>query len=595
MYDCYTMSPFILFDDALTGRAFLLHDWVCQDTLSPEQLPLLDETLQAAWAKNWHAALWIDYEFGLGLQKLPAAKSSLHLFWFAQKTPIDDVPTWLQQQGGDEPAGLSAPRWSSNQAEYERDIDCILAAIARGDCYQINHTLRLYTQTYGSPIRLYARLRQAVPYAALACLPNGEWTLCFSPELFLRINAQGSLHTEPMKGTAPILGDENDTARAIALQNDPKNRAENTMIVDLLRNDLGKIATVGGVSVPAPFSVNAFGSVWQMTSLVQAQLLAATTMAQIVQAAFPCGSITGAPKRKSMEMIAQLEREPRQLYTGSIGYLEHAPNTPLGFSGCLNVVIRTLQLRPHDQAACTFDGIYGVGSGIVADSQAVSEYAECGWKARFISELRPEFALFETMRVAQNQIAWLDDHLARLAHSAAQCNIPFCATSALHAIEQTLPTLDANRVYRLKLRLEPTGSLHLEHAPIAPLPDAINVLIAPDVLPTHDFLRRYKTTHRAQFDRAWQWAEQHGAFDALLFNEQGYLLEGGRSSVIVRYQNQWLTPAADLDVLPSVALKNWQGEAVQAAWISREQVQQAEQIWLGNALRGWRLAKLIAV
>ena len=188
-----------------------------------------------------------------------------------------------------------------------------------------------------------------------------------------------------MKGTAPILHDGQDERRAVELQNDPKNRAENVMIVDLLRNDLGKIAQTGKVRVPEPFKVSRFGSVWQMTSAIEAQALPDVSVADILRAAFPCGSITGAPKRMSMHIIESLESEPRGLYTGSIGFL-HPCDTGLGFEGVFNVVIRTLSLKPVSDGL--YQGVYGVGSGIVIDSDPEAEYRECGWKARFLNDLR---------------------------------------------------------------------------------------------------------------------------------------------------------------------------------------------------------------
>ncbi|ULJ66872.1 bifunctional chorismate-binding protein/class IV aminotransferase [Wielerella bovis] len=579
------MSPFVLFDDARQAHAFVLQDFVYQDELNAEQLPQLDTHLQRAWANGLYCALFADYELGLPLQKLPASHTgSLKILWFKTRSIVANVDDWLTQHASTQPAGISTAQLNVSQAEYCQHIAQIHAAIQRGDTYQINHTLRLNMQTYGDPMRLYQRLRQNVPYAALARQPENIWTLCFSPELFLRIESTGTIITEPMKGTAPILHDGHDAERAQILQNDPKNRAENTMIVDLLRNDLGKIAHIGGVSVPEPFAVNAFGSVWQMTSRVEARVPRETTVARIFQAAFPCGSITGAPKRKSMEIIAQLEDTPRGLYTGSIGFLQPETDSELGFSGCLNVVIRTLQLSPRHDG--TFDGTYGVGSGIVIDSQAVDEYAECGWKARFICELRPECGLFETMRGEQGAIAWLPEHLARLAQSAHALNIPFDAAAAENCVRAVLPNMAADKVYRIKLSLSPQGSLNAEYAPLMPLSGQQRIRISDTILPRHDSLRRHKTTHRTMLDATWQTAEQHGAFDALLFNEDGFLLEGGRSSVMILLDNQWLTPAADLDILPSIALAK-SSLKPKAAYITREMLYRADKICVGNALRGW--------
>lgn len=580
-------QAFILFDDALSNHSILLTHFIEQHKLSPQQLPNLDSLLQQGWAKGWHCALFIDYEFGLPLQKLPNRQDhsgSLKLYWFQQQTPINNPTAWLNTQSDNEPAGLFRPHYNENFEQYQQHIHTIHQAIQRGDTYQINHTIRLHTQSYGNPIKLYTRLRQNVPYAALAKHPNQHWTLCFSPELFLRIHPNGKIETEPMKGTAPIKHDGQDQQRATQLQNDPKNRAENTMIVDLLRNDLGKIAHTGSVKVPQPFQVNPFGQVWQMTSKITAQLRPHTTLAQILQATFPCGSITGAPKRKSMEIINQLEHSPRQLYTGSIGFIQPQPNSPLGFSGCLNVAIRTLELQPQNTH---YQVQYGVGSGIVMDSKATDEYQECHWKAQFISQLPPEFSLFETMFAHKQTIPLWQAHLNRLQQSAHILNIPFQPQQAQQLIQHTLSTLQPQQKYRLKLTLSPTGILQLTTAPYHP-PKYSKAIIYPQRLANHNPLRRHKTTHRTPYDQAWQLAEQQQAFDSLIFNQNGYLLEGGRSSIIIQHNHQWLTPAQDLDILNSIArqqaLKN---QAIKEAYITETMLQQAQTIRLGNALHGW--------
>ena len=343
------MPYFALFDDAVSGRAKLYQNHVESRLFHHNELDSLDDTLQKGWQKGLHAVLFADYEFGLPLMGIESKRGgNLALHWFADCADTD-AKSWLAQNSDDLPASISTPQSSVSEADYLDHIHQIHEAIRRGDTYQINYTTRLHLQAYGNPVSLYRRLRQPVPYAVLSHLPDAAgksaWTLCFSPELFLKIGADGTISTEPMKGTAPILGDGQDERRAAELQADPKNRAENVMIVDLLRNDLGKIAQTGKVCVPEPFKVSRFGSVWQMTSTIQAQALPHISVADILRAAFPCGSITGAPKRMSMQIIESLEAEPRGLYTGSIGYLKPCAGG-LGFEGIFNVVIRTLSLKP---------------------------------------------------------------------------------------------------------------------------------------------------------------------------------------------------------------------------------------------------------
>ncbi|CWN67381.1 bifunctional chorismate-binding protein/class IV aminotransferase [Neisseria meningitidis] len=624
------MPYFALFDDAVSGRAKRYQNHVESRFFRPEELDALDGALQSGWQKGLHAVLFADYGFGLPLTGVESERGgNLALHWFADCADTD-AASWLARHSDDLPAGISTPQSSVSETDYLDRIRQIYEAIRRGDTYQINYTTRLHLQAYGNPISLYRRLRQPVPYAVLSHLPDAEgqsaWTLCFSPELFLNLASDGTISTEPMKGTAPILGDGQDERRAAELQADPKNRAENVMIVDLLRNDLGKIAQTGKVCVPEPFKVSRFGSVWQMTSTIQAQALPNTSFADILRAAFPCGSITGAPKRMSMQIIESLEAEARGLYTGSIGYLNPCSGG-LGFEGIFNVVIRTLSLKPVSnsvsdnldsgltnqdkatkpqtveivrQGGATphpFDsnppyrGVYGVGSGIVIDSDPAAEYRECGWKARFLNELRPDFGIFETLRVENRQCALLDRHLCRLKTSAQALNLPL-PDGCENQIKQYIAHLP-DGVFRVKARLASDG-ISLSRAVLNRLTDKQRVIISPAVLPAQNYLRRFKTTHRALFDQAWQTAETQGAFDSLFFNSDGILLEGGRSNVFVKHRGQWLTPSLDLDILNGIMRqavldepqKYLQTNQVIETHITQKTLQEAEEIRLSNALRG---------
>lgn len=621
------MPYFALFDDAVSGRAKRYQNHVESRFFHYKELDLLDDALQKGWQKGLHAVLFADYEFGLPLMGIESERGgNLALHWFADCADID-AASWLARHSDSLPAGISTPQSSVSETDYLDRIRQIHEAIQRGDTYQINYTTRLHLQAYGNPISLYRRLRQPVPYAVLSHLPDAQgqsaWTLCFSPELFLKIGSDGTISTEPMKGTAPILGDGQDERRAAELQADPKNRAENVMIVDLLRNDLGKIAQTGTVCVPEPFKVSRFGSVWQMTSTIRAQALPDTSFADILRAAFPCGSITGAPKKMSMQIIESLETEARGLYTGSIGYLNPCSGG-LGFEGIFNVVIRTLSLKPASnpasdgivsgiggpdsnvQARTTgqdgatpyrfqvhplYQGVYGVGSGIVIDSDPATEYRECGWKARFLNELRPDFGIFETMRVENRQCALLDRHLCRLNTSAQALNLPL-PDGCENQIKQYITDLP-DGAFRVKALLASDG-ISLSSAVLNHLDDKQRVIISPTILPVQNYLRRFKTTHRTLFDQAWQTAETQGAFDSLFFNSDGILLEGGRSNVFVKYQGQWLTPSLDLDILNGIMRqavldepqKYLQTNQVIETHITQKTLQEAEEIRLSNALRG---------
>lgn len=619
------MPYFALFDDAVSGRAKYYQNHVESRFFRPEELDALDGALQSGWQKGLHSVLFADYGFGLPLTGVESERGgNLALHWFADCTDID-AENWLARHSDGIPAGISTPKSSVSEADYLNHIRQIHEAIRRGDTYQINYTTRLHLQAYGNPVSLYRRLRQPVPYAVLSHLPDAAgksaWTLCFSPELFLKIGSDGTISTEPMKGTAPILGDGQDERRAAELQTDPKNRAENVMIVDLLRNDLGKIAQTGKVCVPEPFKVSRFGSVWQMTSTIRAQALPDTSFADILRAAFPCGSITGAPKKMSMQIIESLETEARGLYTGSIGYLKPCAGG-LGFEGIFNVVIRTLSLKPVSasdgivsgiggpdsnaqartagqgeatpyrfQVHPLYQGVYGVGSGIVIDSDPAAEYRECGWKARFLNELRPDFGIFETMRVENRQCTLLNRHLCRLKAAAQALNLPL-PDGCENQIKQYIARLP-DGAFRVKALLASDG-ISLSRAVLNHLADKQRVIISPAVLPAQNYLRRFKTTHRALFDQAWQTAETQGAFDSLFFNSDGILLEGGRSNVFVKYQGQWLTPSLDLDILNGIMRqavldepqKYLHTNQVIETHITQKTLQEAEEIRLSNALRG---------
>lgn len=586
------MPYFALFDDAVSGRAKRYQNHVESRFFRPEELDALDGVLQSGWQKGLHAVLFADYGFGLPLTGVESERGgNLALHWFADCADTD-AASWLARHSDGLPAGISTPQSSVSEADYLDHIRQIHEAIRRGDTYQINYTTRLHLQAYGNPVKLYQRLRQPVPYAVLSHLPDAQgqsaWTLCFSPELFLKIGSDGTISTEPMKGTAPILGDGQDERRAAELQADPKNRAENVMIVDLLRNDLGKIAQTGTVCVPEPFKVSRFGSVWQMTSTIQAQALPHTSFADILRAAFPCGSITGAPKKMSMQIIESLEAEARRLYTGSIGYLNPCSGG-LGFEGTFNVVIRTLSLTPLSDGI--YQGVYGVGSGIVIDSDPAAEYRECGWKARFLNELRPDFGIFETLRVENGRCALLDRHLCRLKTSAQALNLPL-PDGCENQIKQYIARLP-DGAFRIKALLASDG-ISLSRAVLNRLTDKQRVIISPTILPAQNYLRRFKTTCRTVFDQAWQTAETQGAFDSLFFNSDGILLEGGRSNVFVKHRGQWLTPSLDLDILNGIMRqavldepqKYLQTNQVIETHITQKTLQEAEEIRLSNALRG---------
>ncbi|HKU00157.1 MAG TPA: aminodeoxychorismate synthase component I [Paraburkholderia sp.] len=566
-----------------------------------------------------------DYEFGRALEfaKRDTTTSSetqhghaalrFLLFERCERLSRDEADAWLAAREGSgatpgpAPAGIAGVTMGVDRERFERDIGAVQDALRIGDSYQINYTYRLSFEAFGAPVALYRRLRerQRVRYGALIALPGDRWVLSCSPELFVEKHDE-TLRAKPMKGTAARSADAaEDAAAAQFLANDPKNRAENVMIVDLLRNDVSRVAQTGSVRVPALFSVEPYASVWQMTSTVEAKMRPGTTFADAMRALFPCGSITGAPKHRTMELIEALEHGPRGLYTGTIGWLDAPKEGEACGDFCLSVVIRTLALEAAQSgiSGATRRGQMGVGAGIVLDSAAADEYEECRLKARFLTQADPGIELFETMYATRAQgVRHVELHLARLAASAAWLGFP-CDVDALRArlAEACAAFADADAPHRMRLALGKSGAATLTSAPLAPLArDTAGVLLAPDhgfaPVASADALLLRKSTRRTEFDRAWREAEAQGGFDMLFFNERGELTEGGRSNVFVKLDGQWWTPPLASGLLPGVMRGVLLDDAAFGARervLTREDVLNAEALMLTNALRGAVPARLI--
>lgn len=579
----------------------------CDD---PRTLDAAWATVEAAQRSGLNAVVVADYEWGTRLHGIAPARPDLAagalrvlLFSRLERLRRDAVNEWLASSEGNTapaPAGIANVCASVAREPFCAAIDRIHAAIRAGETYQVNYTLRLHFDTFGSALALYRRMRAAQPvaYGAFIRLPDGEdteYVLSCSPELFLRHQA-GRLGARPMKGTAPRSGDADEDRRiALNLGQDEKNRAENLMIVDLLRNDLGRIAQTGSVRVPALFTVEAYPTVFQMTSTVEAALPPDTAFPSVLRALFPCGSITGAPKHRTMQLIGELEDDPRGLYTGSVGWIDAPGDTRRCGDFCLSVAIRTLTLGPVQ--AGVRNGRMGVGAGIVIDSDADAEYDESLLKARFLTGIDPGFALIETMLAAGAVgVRHLDRHLARIAASAAALGFECDVAGLRSGIVDRSACLAKGNTARVRLQLHKDGSKAVDVTDLTPLPDGdVKVLLNDTPVDTEDYLLRHKTTHRARYDAAIRTAESHGAFDMLFFNREGDLTEGARSNVFVFVDGQWLTPPCAAGVLPgimrSVILEDREWGAREAR-ITRDDLLRAERVMVCNALRGPLMARL---
>ncbi|MEW6372259.1 MAG: aminodeoxychorismate synthase component I [Pseudomonadota bacterium] len=570
------------------------------------------QEMQAALARGLYAVPVLTYELGahlLGIHAKPldTPLAQVLLFERCERMTAAQAASWIATRAGADvdtavdtsAAGIAGVQANVDEAQFVDAIGRIRDYIAAGDTYQVNYTYRLRFDAFGSIFALYRRLRarQPVPYGALITLPDGGAVLSFSPELFVRHQA-GTLLARPMKGTAPASDDpDTDARRSAELALDPKNRAENLMIVDLLRNDLGRVAQTGSVAVPKLFEVTRFGAVLQMTSTVRAQLRPGAGLAEVLTALYPCGSITGAPKRRTMEIIDELEPDARGVYTGAIGWFDPPASGQSVGDFCLSVPIRTLSLGPASgPGAGLRRGELGVGAGIVFDSDAQAEYAECQLKARFLTGLQNAFEIFETIKASwEDGPRHLDEHLARIAASCACFGRPFDMAAARALVVDTCLALPHEGLHRLRLASGADGALSITAAPLAPLHAPVRVVLADTPVESSDIFLRHKTSVRQRYDAAWRAAEAQGAFDALFFNERGELTEGGRSNVFVHIDGRWYTPPLSCGLLPGVmravvlAAPAWKASE---RIITRAMLERAEGIMVCNALRGPLLAVL---
>jgi para-aminobenzoate synthetase/4-amino-4-deoxychorismate lyase len=585
-------APFILLDDARSDEASAAR--LYRDPLEVIVARRPEEVAAALTRIGGGGGEWagyIAYEAGLALEPrlaplAPARTGAAGpLVWFArfagyESIPADEVPAWLHANAQG-PARLGPLDPQVSVGGYTRAFAAMIEAIRGGDIYQANLTFPLAGSYSGDPLALYASIRADAGAGYGGVVWDGShWLLSFSPELFFALRG-GEATVKPMKGTAPRGRDAaQDAALREALSASTKDRAENLMIVDLMRNDLSRVAEPGSVRVTAPFAVESYPTVHQMVSTVRARLRPGAGARELVRAIFPCGSITGAPKIRAMELIRQHERDARGPYCGAIGRIDASGDA------AFNVAIRTVRLDPATGRAAM-----GVGSAVVADSDGLGEWRECVLKGNFLRQSAASCDLIETMAFDPARgVPLLELHLERLKASAAELGFAFDRHAVRNRIQALSFEIDAPS--KLRLVLAKSGATALEASPLPdPVAEAICAVL-PLPVASGDWRLRHKTSDRAFYEAALRAAKAAGADEALLLRDDGLLTEGSFTNVFVERGGRLLTPPLALGLLPGVLRRSLIDEGrAEEAELRLEDLEQG--FFIGNALRGLIPAKLL--
>ena len=589
-------APYVLLEDRLTPArpARLYRDPVavirCDDAAEVGEA---FERIETGLAGGLHAAGLFSYELGYALEPklaaiMPAARET-PLMWFGlfeAPQAVDPVALDGAFAALAPPPPITGPSGRSDRADHMARIERVLDLIGAGDVYQVNLTFPIRFHYAGEALSLYAalRTRQPVAHGGVAALED-RVVLSVSPELWVETQGDRAT-TRPMKGTSARGQDAcADALARESLAADPKQRAENLMIVDLLRNDLARLAVPGAVRVPALFTVETYPGFHAMTSTITARLETGRSLRDRVSALFPCGSVVGAPKIRAGEIIRELEAEPRGFYTGALGAI--APSGDMAF----NVAIRTAVLTPGGH------GRYGVGGGIVADSDPDAEYAEARLKGRVLTDLESDYELFETFRWSAGKgFVRLGLHLDRLASSARQLRFAFERTQAEDALMGLSQTWNSEADdLRVRLALSRSGKIAITHgqAPRAPT-QALRVGVAQQRLDAGDPFLRHKTTRRAAHDDAFAAAAAAGLDEALFLNRRGQIAEAARNSIFIDIDGRLATPPLSAGALPGIlrGMLLSTGQAFERP-LTLPDLRRAARAFLGNSLNGLREFELV--
>jgi para-aminobenzoate synthetase/4-amino-4-deoxychorismate lyase len=568
--------------DRDNSRNFLFTDPVEVITCrKPAQLQKCFLQMENCREKGFYLAGFFAYEMGYFLEeslRQCCPKPDYPLLWFGvYPEPLRRLPRDDKRENRS--FFFSEPRLAVDFRQYEKAIRKIKICIARGETYQINYTSRYDFHFIGDIAGFYEQLKQSqkVSYSALIHFDDNT-VISLSPELFFRVDARGNIMVKPMKGTSPL------STSSRWLSHDTKNQSENVMIVDLLRNDLGRICLPGSVRVKKLFEVEKYETLLQMTSTVTGRLRPQIKILDMVKSLFPCGSVTGAPKIRSMKIISDLEREPRNIYTGAIGYF--APDGQVVF----NVAIRTIDLRR--QSGHKYQARMGVGGGIVYDSRPKDEFEECRLKGQFLTGTMPEFALIETMLLTDGKIKYLSRHLRRLKESARYFSIA-CPVDKIKAALNSDAAKLSGRI-RLRLLLKPDGDISIQHQPAVSL-SASSLFIAVSERKTNsgDPFLYHKTTHRKLYDEEFKRYSARGYFDVVFQNEKDEITEGAISNIFILLKGKWYTPPLSCGLLNGIArqVMTRKLHAVEKILYLKD-LKSAEQVVLTNSVRGANIVNL---
>lgn len=585
--------------DARYGDSLLFTDPLeILTLLSGEDILAWFARLESWLDRGYALAGWLGYEAGYLLDAALAGcawpdDGRTLLGWFGVYRSPEHVGR-ERIESADELAaareyGVSRFSFELSEAEYCRKIERLREEIAAGNIYQANFTGRCRFTFDGSPEALYVAMKRRQPSPWSAMLNTGDrLVLSFSPELFF-VREGERIETMPMKGTAPRRErPDEDFAEKAGLAKCEKNRAENLMIVDLLRNDLGRVCTTGSVRAVGLFETQTYPTLHQMVSTIRGELRPATRLFELFRALFPCGSVTGAPKVRAMQLIGELERSSRGVYTGAVGFMLPGGRT------AFNVAIRTIELQGRR-------GVYGTGSGIVWDSDPHAEYRECMLKTAILSGLAspsPQPGIFETLQWNGWEYLLLDDHLDRLSASARALDIDYDGSIVIDALDAKARELrECGGRHRVRLSLDRDGGVTVEPEPFALdlSGKPVRVCVARERVDSRDPLLHHKTTARERYDSALREAMANGFGEALFLNERGELTEGAISNVLLRLDGRWFTPPESVGLLNGVfrryllRTRPW----IRQKALTLDDLRRADIVLICNSLRGMRRAEVI--